>query len=74
MAAAQHAGAMILPVAARTDRAWWFDSWDRFCLPKPFARVEVVYGEPFAVAEGKDALRQGIARLEDALRVVTYAP
>jgi hypothetical protein len=72
VAAAQHAGAMILPTAARAHRAWWFPSWDRFCLPKPFARVDVVYGTPFTVPEGKDALRQGIARLEDALRGVTY--
>lgn len=74
VAAAQHAGAVLLPVAARTDHAWWFTSWDRFCLPKPFARVDVVYGPPFAVAEGKDALRQGIDRLERALQAVTYGP
>lgn len=74
VAAAQHAGAMILPIAARTEQAWWFTSWDRFCLPKPFALVEVVYGQPFTVADGKDALRQGIARLEESLQAVTYGP
>jgi lysophospholipid acyltransferase (LPLAT)-like uncharacterized protein len=72
VAAAQHAGAVILPIAARTRQAWWFTSWDRFCLPKPFARVDVVYGPPFTVAEGKEALRAGIERLDGALQAVTY--
>jgi len=72
VAAAQHTGALVIPTAARAARAWWFASWDRFCLPKPFARVEVVYGEPLAVAPGKPAARDGVARLERALHAVTY--
>lgn len=71
VAAAQHGGAVILPTAARTARAWWFGSWDRFCLPKPFARVDVVYGAPFAVEPGKAALREAVGRLERAIHAVT---
>ncbi|HKJ93501.1 MAG TPA: lysophospholipid acyltransferase family protein [Longimicrobiales bacterium] len=52
---AQRAGVPILPVAAAADRAWWFESWDRFLVPKPFARVRVVYGEPSTVPAGADA-------------------
>jgi hypothetical protein len=36
--------------------------------------VDVVYGPPFTVPEGKEALRQGIERLESALQAVTYGP
>lgn len=74
VAAAQHTGALLLPVAARTDSAWWLRSWDRFCVPKPFARVEVIYGEPFAVASGKPAARDAVERLEQALQTVTHGP
>jgi lysophospholipid acyltransferase (LPLAT)-like uncharacterized protein len=44
--AAQRSGAPILPVAASADRAWRLGSWDRFVIPKPFARITVAYGEP----------------------------
>jgi hypothetical protein len=71
VAAAQHAGAIILPLAARAPRAWRLRSWDRFVIPKPFAPVEIRYGPPFTVADGKPGLAAGVARLGEALRSVT---
>lgn len=50
--AAQRSGLPIVPVAAGADRAWWFVSWDRFLVPKPFARIRVAYGEPRVVPRG----------------------
>ncbi len=44
--AAHRSGAVILPIAAVADRAWRLKSWDRFMIPKPFARVTVAYGNP----------------------------
>ncbi|HUF26292.1 MAG TPA: lysophospholipid acyltransferase family protein [Gemmatimonadaceae bacterium] len=44
--AAQRQGCPILPLAASASSAWRFRSWDRFMVPKPFARVAIVYGEP----------------------------
>lgn len=49
LVAAQLTGAPILPVAAGCSRAWWPGGWDRFCVPKPFSRVVVAYGEPRTV-------------------------
>src|SRR5207302_2021941 len=72
LAAAQHAAALVIAVGARASSAWWIRSWDRFCLPKPFATIDVVYSAPFTVAAGKDGLRQGIADAERALAEVTY--
>jgi lysophospholipid acyltransferase (LPLAT)-like uncharacterized protein len=72
LAAAQHANALVIAAGARASSAWWIRSWDRFCLPKPFAAIEVVYSAPLAVGQGKDALRQGMAAAERALRDVTY--
>ena len=64
VAAAQRAGAVIIPVHARASRAWRLNSWDRFMIPKPAARVTVTYGRPFEVAPGETGLAAG---LEDAI-------
>lgn len=47
--AAQRAGAPILPATVHVDRAWRLRSWDRFMIPKPFARITVAYGPPTRV-------------------------
>jgi lysophospholipid acyltransferase (LPLAT)-like uncharacterized protein len=49
LVAAQRSDSFILPVAASADRAWRLRSWDRFMIPKPFARVTVAYGTPAKV-------------------------
>jgi hypothetical protein len=41
---AQATGAVVVPVYAKSDRAWYFNSWDRFMLPKPFASVTLHFG------------------------------
>lgn len=46
---AQLGGAVISPFYARADRAWFFNSWDRFMIPKPFARVTLRFGDLFPV-------------------------
>jgi len=73
VAAAQHANALIIAAGARASSAWWVSSWDRFCIPKPFALVDVAYSAPFGVDPGKDGLRHGVAAAERALHQVTYA-
>jgi lysophospholipid acyltransferase (LPLAT)-like uncharacterized protein len=69
--AAQRTGAMLLPLHATTDRGWRFGSWDRFLVPKPFARVTVRYAEPFTVDGGESGLEAGMSRLSAALGELT---
>jgi lysophospholipid acyltransferase (LPLAT)-like uncharacterized protein len=64
--AAQRAGVPILPVTAATDRAWWVGGWDRFLIPKPFARIRMGFAEPMVVPREADAAE--IARLEQVLQ------
>src|SRR5207245_83138 len=52
LAAAHHADALVIAAGARASSAWWLRSWDRFCVPKPFAAVEVVYSAPCTVGAG----------------------
>jgi lysophospholipid acyltransferase (LPLAT)-like uncharacterized protein len=44
--AAFRAGAALIPIVAHVDRKWQLRSWDRFEIPKPFARITVLYGTP----------------------------
>jgi len=49
---ARATGAMVVPIYASADRAWYFNSWDRFMLPKPFARVTLRFGEMLDLTSG----------------------
>ncbi|MBL8748781.1 MAG: lysophospholipid acyltransferase family protein, partial [Planctomycetes bacterium] len=51
---ARATGSPVLPVGVAVDRAWRLRSWDRFTIPKPFARLVVAYGEPVEVAATTD--------------------
>jgi len=70
IAAAQHAGVPIVAVGARVASAWYLGSWDRMCIPKPFAIIEVRYAPPIEIAAGKDGLRRGMDLVTRSLREV----
>jgi lysophospholipid acyltransferase (LPLAT)-like uncharacterized protein len=47
---ARIAGVPILPIGCAADRAWYLEKrWDRFMIPKPFARIVIAVGEPVAI-------------------------
>ncbi len=46
---ARMTGAPLIPISAGTKQAWWFEGWDRFLIPKPFAHVRVAIGEPMLI-------------------------
>jgi hypothetical protein len=75
--AAQRGGAPVVPLHAATDRAWRLNSWDRFMVPKPGARVRIAYGEPFMVGEGEEGLararEQSMAALDRLVREIEWA-
>lgn len=70
IAAAQSSGAVIVPVAAASSRAWRARSWDGFLVPRPFARVLMVYGEPLAIGRGPGALANGVTQLQERMAQV----
>lgn len=76
---AQKTGCPIVPIGYATDRYWEFSSWDRFRLPKPFARAHLHYGEAIHVPPRltepdverwrqrvQDGLRRAMAQAEAA--------
>lgn len=69
--AAQRAGVPVIPMLVHADRAWRLKSWDRFMIPKFFARVTIAYGAPTLV--GGSSPREAAAeadRFEEIMRRV----
>ncbi len=65
--AAQH-GIAALPMTALADRYWEFHSWDRFRLPKPFARILISYAKPvFPASNEARALIEDRKQFQSAL-------
>lgn len=42
-------GLPIIPMSMEVDRAWRLGTWDRMIIPKPFAKIEIHYGEAIPV-------------------------
>ncbi len=59
--AAHKAGVPIVPMSMHAVRVWHLRSWDRYAIPKPFARVRVTIGAPFVPRFDGDALADGEA-------------
>jgi lysophospholipid acyltransferase (LPLAT)-like uncharacterized protein len=51
---ASRTGWPVVPVAAGSRPSWVLRSWDRFRIPRPFARVVVAYGAPIHVPRDLD--------------------
>ena len=64
------ARAVIVPVSISADRAWFFNSWDRFMLPKPFAEIRFAFGAMIHPdgPEGKADVEVWRRRLESVMR------
>jgi lysophospholipid acyltransferase (LPLAT)-like uncharacterized protein len=46
---AQKSGAAVLPMNLEYSHCWRLGSWDRFIVPRPFAKVRVLISEPHRV-------------------------
>ncbi len=57
---ATRTGRRIVPIAVAARPTWALRSWDRFRVPRPFARVRAAHGAPFALdpAAAPEAERQ----------------
>ncbi len=70
VALARVTGSPILPVGVSARPVYRFNSWDRFMLPLPFARVAVCFGHPIYVGRRED-LEESRRSLEQALMEIT---
>jgi len=64
-------GRPIVALGIAVDRAWRLGSWDRFVIPKPFARVCYAYGEPICVPREGGSDAEHLARIQGEMERVT---
>lgn len=60
---AHGAGAVIVPFYLTADRCWYANSWDRFMIPKPWARVTLRFADiirPEAATDSETLERQRV--------------
>jgi lysophospholipid acyltransferase (LPLAT)-like uncharacterized protein len=43
------AGCEVMPVGIACYPSWRMNSWDKHCIPKPFGKAVIVFGEPLRV-------------------------
>ncbi len=66
---ARNTNSPIIPLLWSADRCWILNTWDKYMIPKPFARVVFYYGKPIWVppTSGKKELERYRKTLEDRL-------
>lgn len=62
-------GAVIVPFSVSAEKAWYFNSWDKFLLPKPFAKVLLRFGKmnKFEKVKERGAFEGQRKQLEDIM-------
>lgn len=63
---ANRANVPIVTITGHVDRKWTLRSWDAFEIPKPFARITVLFGEPRRVED--EHIRDAAERTEEFAR------
>ena len=66
---AQQSGAEVVPINMEYSSCWRVKSWDRFILPKPFAKVRAIFGPPHRVASTstEEEFERERLRLQEAM-------
>jgi hypothetical protein len=66
---AHAANAVIVPISVSAEKAWHFNSWDKFLLPKPFSKVTLRFGEmiKFDRVKDRDIFERQRMRLEEVM-------
>lgn len=60
---AQKSGAPVVPIHLEYSSSWRLKSWDRFIVPRPFAKLRAIFGAPIQVAPITDAKQFETERL-----------
>ncbi len=67
---ASRTGLPVVPLGIAAERAWYLKTWDRYCIPKPFSRVHLVFGAPMEIPRelSRGALEDSRTWVQDALQ------
>ncbi|MGA0845993.1 MAG: lysophospholipid acyltransferase family protein [Luteolibacter sp.] len=69
IALAQSSGASVVPVHVRFGKQWVLKTWDRFVIPMPFSRVQVIFDHPIQIPRQlePEAFEQTRSKIESIL-------
>jgi len=66
---ARRAGVPVVAAAATASKAWHLKTWDKFMIPRPFAKIHVAYSDAIAVSAADDETDERLrAAMETAER------
>lgn len=67
---AHETNAVMIPLYTSADQAWFFNSWDKFMLPKPFSRVCITFGREIRLeaSDNGDDFERHRLYLENTMR------
>jgi len=73
---AQKSGAPILPIHMEYSSCWRLKSWDRFVVPRPFATLRAIFGQPIQVPplENAGQFEAEQLRLQNAMMSLVEQP
>jgi lysophospholipid acyltransferase (LPLAT)-like uncharacterized protein len=52
---AQKTGAPVVPIHMEYSSCWRLKSWDRFIVPRPFAKLRAIFGAPIRMESTADS-------------------
>jgi lysophospholipid acyltransferase (LPLAT)-like uncharacterized protein len=66
---AQKSGAPVIPIHMEYSSCWRLKSWDRFVVPRPFAKLRAIFGAPIQMPpmENADQSEAERIRLQNAM-------
>jgi len=64
---AQKTGAAVVPIHMEYSSSWRLKSWDRFFVPRPFAKLRAIFGAPIQVASDPNQFEAERLRLQNAM-------
>jgi len=67
-------GLPIVPLGCQANRKYRFKSWDRFQLPWPLTRCDVVFGEPLTVPRRVTGAERAVLKAELQRRMAQINP
>jgi lysophospholipid acyltransferase (LPLAT)-like uncharacterized protein len=73
---AQKSGAPVVPVHIEYSSCWRLKSWDRFVVPRPFAKLRAIFGAPIhiaPIADGEQFEAERL-RLQNAMMSLVEQP
>ena len=73
---AQKSGAAVVPIHMEYSSCWRLKSWDRFVVPRPFAKLRAIFGSPIHVPpiEGAEQFEAERLRLQNAMMSLVEQP